>query len=92
MRAARGHGDDQSLQLTGGVACSGPGWRVEAPAVTVSFAPGHVVKAIHASGGASLKGRYGEGKGEALDMLLPAGAPAVVRWQGRVRGEGENSW
>lgn len=92
VRAAQGHGDDQSLQLSGGVTCSGPGWRVAAPSVTVVFAPGHVVKAIHASGGASLKGRYGEGKGEALDMTLPAGAPAVVRWQGRVRGEGETSW
>jgi hypothetical protein len=51
-----------------------------------------VVKAIHASGGASLKGRYGEGKGEALDMAFGAGAPPVVRWQGRVRGEGETSW
>lgn len=92
VRAAQGHGDDQSLLLSGGVACSGPGWRVEAPTVLVTFGPGRVVKAIHASGGASLKGRYGEGKGEALDMALPSGAPAVVRWQGRVRGEGESSW
>ena len=92
VRAAQGHGDDQNLQLSGGVACSGPGWRVEAPAVTVAFGPGHVVKGIHASGGASLKGRFGEGKGEALDMTFPSNAPAVVRWQGRVRGEGETSW
>ncbi|HZU52866.1 MAG TPA: hypothetical protein VFF77_03160, partial [Holophagaceae bacterium] len=92
VRAAQGRGDDELLLLTGGVACSGPGWRVEAPAVTVTFGPGHVVKAVHASGGASLKGRYGEGKGEALDMAFGAGAPPVVRWQGRVRGEGETSW
>ncbi|HET6329875.1 MAG TPA: hypothetical protein VFF76_03720 [Holophagaceae bacterium] len=92
VRAAQGHGDGQSLLLGGGVACTGPGWRVEAPAITVTFGPGHVVKAIHASGGASLKGRYGEGKGEALDMAFGAGAPPVVRWQGRVRGEGETSW
>ena len=92
LRAAQGHGDDQTLNLTGGVSCSGPGWRVEAPSVLVIFAPGHVVKSIHASGGASLKGRYGEGKGEALDLSLPSGSPAVVHWQGRVRGEGETSW
>lgn len=92
VRAAKGHGDDQSLLLTGGVACGGPGWRVEAPAVSVAFGPGHVVKAIHASGGASLKGTYGQGKGEALDMTFSPGAPAVVRWQGRVQGEGETSW
>lgn len=92
VRAAQGHGDDQTLLLTGGVACSGPGWRVEAPAITVTFGPSHVVKAIHASGGASLKGQYGEGKGEALDMAFNASAPPVVRWQGRVRGEGETSW
>ncbi len=92
VRAAQGHGDEASLKLSGGVACTGPGWRIEAPTVTVIFGPGRVVTAIHASGGASLKGKYGEGKGEALDMTLPAGAPAVVRWQGRVRGEGETSW
>jgi len=92
LRAGQGHGDDQSLLLSGGVSCSGPGWRVDAPTVTVVFAPGHVVKAIHASGGASLKGRFGEGKGQALDLDLPQGAPAVVRWQGRVSGEGETSW
>lgn len=92
LRAGQGHGDDVSLQLSGGVSCSGPGWRVDAPLVTVQFGPGHVVKAIHASGGAALKGRYGEGKGQALDLDLPAGSPAVVRWQGRVSGTGETSW
>lgn len=92
VRAAQGHGDEASLKLSEGVACVGPGWRVEAPTVTVVFGPGRVVKAIHASGGATLKGKYGEGKGEALDMTLPANAPALVRWQGRVRGEGETSW
>ena len=92
VRAGQGHGDDGSLQLGGGVSCSGPGWRVDAPQVTVQFGPGHVVKAIHASGGATLKGRYGEGKGQALDLDLPQGAPAVVRWQGRVSGVGETSW
>jgi len=92
VRAAQGHGDEASLKLSGGVACVGPGWRVEAPTVTVVFGPGRVVKAIHASGGATLKGKYGEGKGEALDMTLPANSPALVRWQGRVRGEGETSW
>ena len=92
LRAGQGHGDDLTLLLSGGVTCSGPGWRVEAPTVTVAFSPGHVVKAIHASGGAALKGLYGEGKGQALDLTLTAGAPAVVRWQGRVSGEGETSW
>jgi hypothetical protein len=92
LRAGQGRGDDLVLHLTGGVSCGRSDWRVEAPEVTVTFAPGHVVKAIHASGGASLKGRYGEGKGQALDLSLPAGAPAVVRWQGRVSGEGETSW
>ncbi|HEU4952410.1 MAG TPA: hypothetical protein VFT46_10690 [Holophagaceae bacterium] len=92
LRAGRGQGDDQSLQLTGGVACSGPGWRIEAPAATLFFGPGHVVRAVRATGGVTLKGRYGEGRGQALDLSLPAGAPAVVKWQGRVQGEGETAW
>lgn len=92
LRAGQGEGDGQILRLTGGVACAGPGWRVEAPSLTLTFGPGRVVKAIHAAGGVTLKGRYGEGRGQALDLSLPSGAPAVVKWQGRVQGEGETAW
>jgi hypothetical protein len=46
------------------------------------------VKLVQAQGAVMLRGRLGEGQGEALE-LEPG--PQTVRWQGNVRGKGTGS-
>lgn len=83
LRAERGISEAQQITLSGGVECQGQGWRLLAEAVTVQVGADRQVKLIQAKGAVTLRGRLGEGQGEALE-LEPAGQ--VVRWQGRVRG------
>lgn len=85
LRAERGQSEGQKILLTGGVDCQGQGWRLAADSVTVTVGPDRTAKFIQAQGAVTLRGRLGEGQGEALD--LEPGAQ-TVKWQGRVRGKG----
>lgn len=90
LRANQGQSDTGIVQLTGNVECQGQGWRLVADAVTVTLGPGRVVKNIHAAGSVALRGRHGEGQGEALDLSTDASGAQVVKWQGRVQGLGQS--
>jgi hypothetical protein len=85
LRAERGQSETQRILLSGGVECQGQGWRLAADSVTVTLGADRSVKLIHAQGAVTLRGRLGEGQGEALE-LEPG--PQIVRWQGSVRGKG----
>lgn len=85
LRAERGQSEGQKILLSGGVECQGQGWRLAADSVFVTVGPDRTVKLIQAQGAVTLRGRLGEGQGEALD-LEPG--TQTVRWQGRVRGKG----
>jgi hypothetical protein len=85
LRAERGQSEGQKILLSGGVECQGQGWRLAADSVSVTVGPDRTVKLIQAQGAVTLRGRLGEGQGEALD-LEPG--TQTVRWQGRVRGKG----
>ena len=84
LRAERGQSEAQKITLNGGVECQGQGWRLAADTVTVTVGTDRTVKLVQAQGAVTLRGRLGEGQGEALE-LEPAAQTA--RWQGRVRGK-----
>jgi hypothetical protein len=85
LRAERGQSEAQKIILSGGVECQGQGWRLAADTVTITLGADRSVKFVQAQGAVTLRGRLGEGQGEALE-LEPG--PQVVRWQGSVRGKG----
>lgn len=85
LRAERGQSEVQKITLSGGVECQGQGWRLAADTVTITVGPDRTVKLVQAQGAVNLRGRLGEGQGEALE-LEPG--PQTVKWQGRVRGKG----
>ncbi|WP_243320920.1 hypothetical protein [Geothrix sp. SG200] len=85
LRAEQGQSEGQKILLSGGVECQGQGWRLAADRVTVMVGPDRTAKLIQAQGAVTLKGRLGEGQGEALD-LEPG--TQTAKWQGRVRGKG----
>ncbi len=88
LRAERGQSEAQKITLSGGVECQGQGWRLAADTVTVTVGADRTVKLVQAQGAVTLRGRLGEGQGEALE-LEPG--PQTVRWQGHVRGKGAGS-
>lgn len=85
LRAEQGSSEAQRILLSGGVECQGQGWRLAADSVTVTLAGDRSVKLVQAQGAVTLRGRLGEGQGEALE-LEPG--PQTVRWHGSVRGKG----
>jgi hypothetical protein len=87
LRAEHGQSEGQKITLSGGVECQGQGWRLAADAVTVLVGPDRTAKLIQATGAVTLRGRLGEGQGEALE-LEPG--TQTAKWQGRVRGKGAN--
>ncbi len=88
LRAERGESETQKVTLSGGVECQGQGWRLVADTVVVMLGADRTVQVVQAKGSVSLRGRLGEGQGEALE-LEPG--PQSVKWQGRVRGKGTGS-
>ncbi len=88
LRAEKGLSEGQKITLNGGVECQGQGWRLGADSVTVTLAADRTVKLVQAQGSVTLRGRMGEGQGEALE-LEPG--TQTVRWQGHVRGKGSGS-
>jgi hypothetical protein len=87
LRADHGQSEADRITLRGRVECEGLGWQVGADHLTVQFGPGRVVRRLQARGGVSLRGRMGEGRGEALDVDPVS---QQVTWQGRVRGLSED--
>ncbi len=85
VRADRGEGRTGTFHLEGRVECRGIGWRLNADRISVSLGPGHTAQRLEARGAVTLKGRMGEGWGEALELDL---VTRTVRWSGRVRGQG----
>jgi len=85
LRAGRGESEAQEIRLSGGVEVQGAGWRLLADRVTLRLGAGRAVQTVQAQGAVSLRGRLGEGQGEALD-LEPA--TRSVKWRGRVKGLG----
>jgi hypothetical protein len=88
LRADRGQSEGQTITLSGGVECQGQGWRLAADTLIISLSPDRTVRLVQAQGAVTLRGRLGEGQGEALE-LEPG--PQIVRWQGRVRGKGSGA-
>ncbi len=85
LRAAKGDSDAGEVRLSGGVECSGEGWRLLADRVILRVGPGNVVQTVLAEGRVSLRGRLGEGTGDALEMEP---GQRKVKWQGKVHGLG----
>ncbi len=88
LRAERGQSEIQKITLSGGVECQGQGWRLAADTVIVTLGADRTVKVVQAQGSVSLRGRLGEGQGEALELEPDT---QTVKWQGRVRGKGAGS-
>ncbi len=86
LRADSGDSDPAKVTLSGHVECQGLGWRLRADRISVVLGPGRIVKTVRAEGGVQLRGRMGEGRGEALDLDITT---QMARWQGRVRGLAE---
>lgn len=86
LRADHGDSDPTKVTLSGHVECQGMGWRLSANRILVVLGPGRIVKTVRAEGGVLLRGRMGEGRGEALDLDINT---QMARWQGRVRGLAE---
>lgn len=86
IRADRGEGHSGAFTLQGRVECRGLGWRLNADRISVTLGPGNTVKLLDARGAVTLRGRMGEGWGEAL-VLDPVQRSAA--WSGRVRGLAE---
>jgi hypothetical protein len=68
VRADKGEGRGERLDLTGRVEAQGRDWRLQADRISVTLGPGNVVKLMNASGSVVLRGRMGEGRGDALDL------------------------
>lgn len=86
VRADQGEGSASTFALQGRVECRGLGWRLNADRISVTLGPGNTVKLLDARGAVTLRGRMGEGWGEAL-VLDPVRRSAT--WSGRVRGLAE---
>ncbi len=86
LRADQGDSNLAKITLSGHVECQGLGWRLKADRISVLLGPGRIVKSVRADGGVLLRGRMGEGRGEALDLDINS---QMARWQGRVRGLAE---
>ncbi len=83
LRAEQGDSDASKVQLSGRVECQGLGWRIQADRIVVILGSGRIVKNVRAEGSVILKGRMGEGRGEALDLDPNS---QMAKWQGKVRG------
>lgn len=88
LRAEQGQSEALKVTLSGGVECQGQGWRLSTDTLVAVLGPDRTVKVLQAQGAVTLRGRLGEGQGEALE-LEPG--PQTVKWQGRVRGKGAGS-
>ncbi|MDR3669939.1 MAG: hypothetical protein P4L36_03790 [Holophaga sp.] len=74
------------INLDGRVEVQGQGWRLQADRISVTLGAGNMVKQVNANGAVFLRGRMGEGRGDAL-VLDPNQKTAT--WRGRVKGSTE---
>ena len=86
LRAERGQAKDRLIDLDGRVECQGQAGRLQADHISVTLGPGNVVKLMTATGAVILRGRMGEGRGDALD-LDPVHQTA--NWHGGVKALSE---
>ena len=82
LRADKGVAHKTVINLDGRVECQGSGWRLQADRISVTLAPGNIVKKVSADGSVVLKGRMGEGRGDALDLDPEL---KTAQWHGRVK-------
>jgi hypothetical protein len=82
LQADRGHVTRTLVVLDGRVECRGQGWNLQADKISVTLTTGNMVKRVDASGAVFLRGRMGEGRGDAL-VLDPV--QKTANWIGRVR-------
>jgi hypothetical protein len=83
LQADKGRVLPTVINLDGRVECQGQGWRLQADRISVTLGPGNMVKRVDGSGAVFLRGRMGEGRGDAL-TLDPNLKTAT--WLGRVKG------
>jgi hypothetical protein len=86
LRADRGEKSPRTLELQGRVECLGLAWRLQADRISVTLGPGNEVKQMTANGSVVLRGRMGEGRGDALDLDVDKQA---ANWHGRVQALSE---
>ena len=86
LQADRGRVLPTLIDLDGRVEVQGQGWRLQADHISVTLGAGNMVKQVNADGSVFLRGRMGEGRGDAL-VLDPNQKTAT--WLGRVKGTAE---
>ena len=82
LQADRGKLERNLITLDGRVECQGQGWSLQADRISVTLTTGNMVKQVNADGAVFLKGRMGEGRGNAL-VLDPG--QRTANWLGRVK-------
>jgi hypothetical protein len=82
LRADSGIARKTLVTLEGRVECQGSGWRLQAERISVTLGPGNIVKQVKADGSVVLRGRMGEGRGDALDLEPDQ---KTANWHGRVQ-------
>jgi hypothetical protein len=82
LQADHGKVQGSLINLDGRVEAQGQGWSLQADRISVTLGAGNMVKQVNGSGTVFLRGRMGEGRGDAL-VLDPALKTAT--WLGRVR-------
>jgi hypothetical protein len=82
LQADHGRVQGSLINLDGRVEAQGQGWSLQADRISVTLGAGNMVKKVNGNGGVYLRGRLGEGRGEAL-TLDPVQKTAT--WLGRVK-------
>jgi hypothetical protein len=86
LQADRGTVLPTVINLDGRVETQGQGWSLQADHISVTLGAGNMVKQVNGKGGVFLRGRMGEGRGDAL-VLDPN--LKTANWVGRVKGATE---
>jgi len=82
LQADRGKVQRTLINLDGRVETQGQGWSLQADHISVTLGPGNMVKQVNGNGAVFLRGRMGEGRGDAL--VLDPGLKTAT-WLGRVK-------
>lgn len=83
LQADHGKVQRTVINLDGRVQVQGQGWSLQADRISVTLGAGNMVKQVNGNGAVLLRGRMGEGRGDAL-VLDPGSKTA--NWLGRVKG------